>query len=41
MIVKYDVLDIKNDLILDENFWREYRLIFGYETLEIGVKDKD
>ena len=28
---------MKNDLILGENFWQEYRLIFNYDTLSIRV----
>ena len=40
-IIECVVLDMKNDLILNENFWREYRLTSDYETLELRVKDEN
>ena len=41
MTTKCVVLDMKNDLILDENFWRKYRLTFNYETLELRVRNEN
>ena len=35
------MLDMKNDLILNKNFWQEYRLNFDYETLELRVRNED
>ena len=32
------ILNIKNDLILDENFWKKYRLTSDYETMSIRVR---
>ena len=31
------ILNMKNDLILDENFWKKYRLTSDYETISIRV----
>ena len=35
------IFNIKNDLILNENFWQKYRLIFDYDTLKIRVTNKN
>ena len=35
------ILNMKNDLILNENFWQEYCLIFDYDTLDIRVTNDD
>ena len=32
---------MKNDLILNENFWQKYYLIFDYDTLNIRVTNDD
>ena len=40
-IFDYLVFNIKNDLILNENFWQKYRLIFDYDTLKIRVTNEN
>ena len=40
-IFDYLVFNIKNDLILNENFWQKYRLIFDYDTLKMRVTNKN
>ena len=37
IITECIVLNMENDLILGENFWQEYRLIFDYDMLGIRV----
>ena len=41
IIIECIILNIKNDLILNENFWQEYYLIFDYDTLSIRVTNND
>ena len=41
IITEYIILNIKNNLILSENFWQKYRLIFDYDTLNIHVTNND
>ena len=41
IIIKCIILNMKNDLILNENFWQKYRLIFDYDTLNIRVTNDD
>ena len=33
------IFNMDNDLILDENFWQKYRLVFDYNTLDMRVTD--
>ena len=35
------MLNMKNDFILDENFWQNYRLCSDYEILEIRINDNE
>ena len=41
IIIECIILNMKNDLILSENFWQKYRLIFDYDTLSIRVTNND
>ena len=41
IIIECIILNMKNDLILDENFWQKYHLIFDYDTLSIRVINDD
>ena len=40
-IFDYLVFNMKNDLILNENFWQKYRLIFDYDTLKMRVTNEN
>ena len=35
------MLNMKNDFILNENFWQNYRLCFDYDTLECKIKNNE
>ena len=37
IIIKCIILNMKNDLILGENFWQKYHLTFDYDILNIRV----
>ena len=41
IIIECIILNMKNDLILNENFWQKYCLIFDYNTLNIRVINDD
>ena len=36
--IEYIILNIKNNLILNENFWQKYRLFFDYNIIKIKIK---
>ena len=40
-IIECIILNMKNDLILNENFWQKYCLIFNYDTLSIRITNDD
>ena len=41
IIIECIILNMENDLILGENFWQKYCLIFDYDTLNIRVTNDD
>ena len=41
IIIECIILNMKNDLILSENIWQKYHLIFNYDTLNIRVTNDD
>ena len=41
IIIECIILNMKNDLILSENFWQKYCLIFDYNMLNIRVTNDD
>ena len=41
IIIECIILNMKNDLILNENFWQKFYLIFNYDTLNIRVTNDD
>ena len=41
IIIDCKMLNMKNDFILNENFWQNYRLCFDYDTLECEIKNNE
>ena len=35
------ILNMKNDLILNENFWQKYRLFFDYDIMKIKIRAEE
>ena len=40
ILIHCTMLNIKDDLILNENFWQNYRLNLDYNTLKVKIYDK-
>ena len=40
IIINCKMLDMKNDFILNENFWQNYRLCFDYDTFDCKITNK-
>ena len=41
IIIDCKILNMKNDFILNENFWQNYRLYFDYDTFECKIKNNE
>ena len=41
IIIDCKMLNMKNDFILNENFWQDYRLCFDYDTFECKIKNNE
>ena len=39
--IDYIMLNMKNDLILNENFWQNYRLCFDYDIMNVKIMNNE